>query len=209
MPNADAIGRVLEALRNAPLWILIGLALSGYGVLFIPAFGGIALDEFRAKWGAFAWAAAITFSIMSVARGADLIAKAIGRSKPLHLVPRPAESSWTAGQAGVRPISFLWIKLDATNDTEYPVRLASARLIGIGMEKTTQHSVVLVPEKETGIHGSKNAVPPHVPVTVTVHFRVWGVPSDLRMTRRVSLVITDQFDNKYRIRGLKLSSRNI
>lgn len=59
MPDAaGAVGPILTALRALPVWVLGGLAVAGYAVLFLPAFGAItpvALDAFRANWGVCIW----------------------------------------------------------------------------------------------------------------------------------------------------------
>ena len=52
MPGgAEAVTPFLRTLRSLPIWSLVGLALAGFAVLFIPPFGGINPSSFRASWG--------------------------------------------------------------------------------------------------------------------------------------------------------------
>jgi hypothetical protein len=75
MPDAaGAVGPILTALRALPVWVLGGLAVAGYAVLFLPAFGAItpvALDAFRANWGVWAWVEVVAFSTLAIGRAID------------------------------------------------------------------------------------------------------------------------------------------
>ena len=60
--STAAVGSFLSTLRTLPVWMLGGLALAGYAVLFAPAFGGIDPADFRIQWGVWVWIEALTFS---------------------------------------------------------------------------------------------------------------------------------------------------
>jgi len=47
--SLTAVGSFLSTLRILPVWLLAGLALAGYAVLFLPAFGGIDPAGFRTQ----------------------------------------------------------------------------------------------------------------------------------------------------------------
>jgi hypothetical protein len=68
---ATAVSNFLAVLRTLPVWLLAGLALAGYGVIFIPGFGGIDPNGFRAEWGVWVWIEAIGFSVLTVTRAID------------------------------------------------------------------------------------------------------------------------------------------
>jgi hypothetical protein len=68
---AAVIGPLPSTLRALPVWVLAGLALAGYAVLFAPGFGGVDPTVFRTQWGVWVWIEALTFSILTIARGID------------------------------------------------------------------------------------------------------------------------------------------
>ena len=65
--STTAVGPFLSVLRTLPVWVLAGLALAGYAVLFIPAFGGIDPTGFRTQWGVWVWIEALVFSVLALA----------------------------------------------------------------------------------------------------------------------------------------------
>jgi len=48
-----AVSSFLSVLRTLPVWLLAGLAVAGYAILFAPAFAGIDPADFRTQWGQF------------------------------------------------------------------------------------------------------------------------------------------------------------
>jgi hypothetical protein len=54
----------------------MGVATAGYAALFLPAFGGVDLTDFRHQWGWLCWLDAVTFTILSAACTIDLAVKA-------------------------------------------------------------------------------------------------------------------------------------
>jgi hypothetical protein len=99
--STSAVGPILSALRTLPIWVLAGLALAGYAVLFVPAFGGIDPKSFRAQWGVAIWIEALTFSMLTVARALEVAVssyllhrKAPEARRALRLVPRHQQCWW-------------------------------------------------------------------------------------------------------------------
>src|SRR5258707_2666382 len=98
---ATVVGPLLSVLRTLPVWVLAGFALAGYAVLFAPAFGGVDPTDFRTQWGVWVWIEALTFSILTIARGMDAGVnayrahrQAADSSRALRLVPRQLQSWW-------------------------------------------------------------------------------------------------------------------
>jgi hypothetical protein len=87
MTDVKTLPRLLAVLHSLPLWILVGLAAAGYAALFLPAFGGVDLADFRKQWGWLCWLDAVTFTIFSAACAVDLALKsrrARARRRRLH-----------------------------------------------------------------------------------------------------------------------------
>ena len=107
MPDvpSNVISSFLSTLRTLPLWLLGGLAIAGYAVLFLPAFGGIDPTGFRTQWGVWIWIGAVTFSILTLTRGLDLAVTgfharrtAEQARRALQLVPRHQQCWWHLAQ---------------------------------------------------------------------------------------------------------------
>lgn len=45
--DLGGFSKFVSILHALPLWILVGLALAGYGALFLPSFAGVDLTAFR------------------------------------------------------------------------------------------------------------------------------------------------------------------
>src|SRR5215813_1218043 len=97
---ASAVGSFLSVLRTLPVWVLAGLALAGYAVLFAPGFAGIEPTDFRDRWGTWIWIEAIVFSVLAIVRGIDASARAyltVRRSRghrALRFVPLHHQRWW-------------------------------------------------------------------------------------------------------------------
>jgi hypothetical protein len=73
MPNlpSGTVNDILSTLRKLPVWMLGGLALAGYAVLFLPGFAGINPGQFRTQYGVWVWIEAVSLSILALTRGLD------------------------------------------------------------------------------------------------------------------------------------------
>src|SRR5713226_2824796 len=98
---ATAISNLLSILRTLPVWLLAGLALAGYAVIFTPGFAGIDPSGFRTEWGVWVWIEAIGFSVLTVTRAIESGINTYlehqrnkaGR-RALRLVPRQQQCWW-------------------------------------------------------------------------------------------------------------------
>ena len=79
MTTVGAFSRFVSVLHALPLWILAGLALAGYGALFLPGFAGVDVTEFRKTLGPWLWLDAIGFSALAGTCAIDLIFRRVAR----------------------------------------------------------------------------------------------------------------------------------
>src|ERR1700685_990508 len=134
---ATAISNFLSILRTLPVWLLAGLALAGYAVIFVPGFGGIDPNEFRTKWGIWVWIEAIGFSVLAITRGIESgVAAYLEHRKikqerrALRLVLHHRQCWWhLAKQRDDSFVSQITVDVEAANLTDRPVRIVKVRLI--------------------------------------------------------------------------------
>lgn len=212
MPDLSpaGVGSFLATLRTLPIWLLGGLAIAGYAVLFAPAFGGIDPTAFRNQWGIAAWIWAMSFSILTITRGLDAgisvyreHRKAIDDRRALRLVPHHHQCWWhLAKQQDDSFVSQIRIDVEAANLTDRPVRILKVRLIRPRMKGALLHADVTLPKDGSPYYSNKHAVPPHGTVKASVHVMVRGRLAPEGVPLRVTLGITDQFGEEYRLKGL-------
>jgi len=219
MPDpSGAVGPILTALRALPLWLLACLAAVGYGVLCLPAFGSIrpaALDAFRAQWGVWAWVVAVTFSILSIGRAIDsgislyrIHRHSLKTRKALVLVPRLHPWWHLAKQQDDSYVSQISIKLDASNLTDRPVRILNATLIRPRRSRGVIQAVVSLPMEGSPYHSDRHPVPANGTVVASVHIMVRGALARYGKPIVVTMAVTDQSGEEYRLKGIRISSNN-
>lgn len=173
--TAGAIGPLLTALRALPVWMLGGLALAGYAVLNVPAFGGVDLTGFRTRYGVYVWIEALTFSILALTRGLDTYAtacraqrKAIEAGRALRLVQLHHQSWWNlATQQDDSFVSQFRIDIEVTNRTDRPVRIVKALL-----NRPKTQGVILYSDVSLPLTGSPYYSNRH-PVQMTQSRHIW------------------------------------
>lgn len=219
MPDpTGAVGPILTALRALPLWLLACLAAAGYGVLFLPVFGSItplALDAFRAQWGVWAWVDAVTFSILSIGRAIDsgiaayrIHRHSIKKNRALVLVPRPRPWWYLAKQQDDSYVSQISINVDATNLTDRPVRILNATLIWPLRGGEVIQTMVSLPMEGSPYHSARHPVPANGTVEASVHIMVRGALARYGKPIVVTLAMTDQSGEEYRLKGIHVPSNN-
>jgi hypothetical protein len=214
--SPTAFGSMLSVLRTLPIWVLAGLALAGYAVLFVPAFGGIDSTGFRAQWGVAIWIEALTFSMLTVARALEgavtsylLHRKSAEVRRALRMVPRHHQCWWhLAKQQDDSVVSQIALDVEVANLTDRPVRLVKARLIRPRMTGEFLHGDVMLPEAGSPYHSPKHAVPPHDTVTASLHIMVRGAIAAQGSPVRATFGITDQFGDEYRLKGVIIPTRD-
>jgi hypothetical protein len=206
--DPDVVTTFLSALRDTRLSILIGLAITGYAVLFAPAFGGVNPQPFRQAWGVWIWIEAMGFSVLSLARILDAgisayrdHAKAIDARRILRFVPLHQQCWWhLAKQQDESVVSQIRIDIQAANTSERPVQIVKVRLIKPRAELL--HADALLPMKGSPYHSYNHPVPRYGTETVAVHLMLRGELSAQGKPIRITLGITDQYGEEYRLRNL-------
>lgn len=214
--SPSAVSSFLSTLRTLPVWVLGGLALAGYAVLYLPAFGGIDPTGFRTQWGVWVWIEALTFSMLTLARGLDGAVTeyrahrtTAAARRALRLVPRHHQCWWhLAKQQDDSYASQIALDIEAANLTDHAVRIVKARLIRPKTKGELLHAVVMLPAAGSLYHSHKHAVPPHDTVTASLHMMVRGALASQGKPLLVTLGITDQFGDEYRLKRVKIPTHD-
>ena len=215
MPDiATAVPSFLSALRALPLWIILGLALGGYAVLFAPPFAGIDVVAFRHTWGVWVWVEALLFTALSVvgivAKAIDIAARAIsahgGRKREqaarriLRLIPLERRSWHLAKQQDDSFISQIDFECQVTNTTDRPVELVKAQLT---RPRSRQLDALLFP---VGGVAFDSLIRPRGTVRLSIHILAQGALATQGRPIRVSVSVTDQFGEEYHLKNLTIGT---
>jgi hypothetical protein len=158
----------------------------------------------------------VTFSILTLAQGLDVAvagyrarrATAEAR-RALRLVPRHRQCWWhLAKQQDDSYVSQITLDIEAANLTDHPVRIVKARLIRPKAKGELLHSEVLLPAAGSPYHSHNHAVPPHGTVTASLHMMVRGTLASQGKPLHVTLGITDQFGDEYRLKRVKIPTHD-
>ena len=211
---AAAVSSILAVVRTLPIWLLAGLALAGYAILYAPALGGVDPREFRSNWGVWIWAVALTFSILAVVRGIDAVVRcylarrSVGDRRALRLIPLQRQCWWhLAMQRDESFISQIALDVEATNITDQPVRIVKARITRPRNRELVQ-SMVDLPREGSPYHSERHPVPLHGTATASVHLMVRGALAAKGKPIRVTIVLTDQFGDEYDLKKIRIPTRD-
>lgn len=214
--SPNSVSSFLSVLRTLPVWMLGGLALAGYAVLFVPGFGGVDPTGFRHQWGVWIWIEALTFSILAVTRGLDAaitghrLRRETAQSRlALRLVPLHQQCWWhLARQQDDSFVSQIRLDIEAANLTDRPVRIVKVRLIRPRTKGEILDAEASLPLAGSPYHSSRHAVPPHNTVTAALHIMVRGALAKQGQSITVTLGITDQFGEEYSLRGILIRTHD-
>ena len=212
MPESSPSGfaALLGAVRALPVWMLVGLALSGLGVLFLPTIRGVDPAGFRAHWGVWVWVETITFSILSFTRIVDAGVSAYltrrfdgENSRALRLFPEPHRCWWHhAKQQDDSYASQISMDIVASNVTDRPVRIVQARLASPRMRGDLLHADVSLPMAGSPYHSDEHPVPPHDTIRARLHILVRGSLGAQGKPVRVVVELVDQLGSTYILKVL-------
>lgn len=199
------IAPILSALRTLPLWILIGLALAGFAVLFAPSFGGINPEPFRQQWGVFVWIEAMGSAVLSIARIGDASfasywahRKAAKARRVLRFIPLHEQCWWhLAKQQDDSFVSQIRIDVQVSNTSDRPVQIVKLRLMRFMRKHQLLNADVLLPKEGSPYHSNEHAVPPHGTVRAAMHIMVRGELAAQGKPIRIKLGITDQSGEEF------------
>jgi hypothetical protein len=211
---AGAASSILSVLRTLPLWIFIGLALAGFGVLFVPPFVNVDPAPVLKEWGAWIWIGAVTFSTLSIAglidrgiAGYSAYRRARAERRVLRLVPLHEQRWWhLAKQQDDSYISQISFQCQVTNTTDRPVRIVRGRLIR--PRARVSSAFVSLPLAGSPYHSSAHPVPPHDTVRASIHMMARRALTKQGRPIRITVGISDQFGEEYKLRNLQIETHD-
>jgi len=207
--------KFLTIVKSLPLWILIGLSLAGYTLLFLPPISGINFEPLRKTWGSWIWVETIVFSILAITRTLDIIfdffvshLAATKQSQILRFVPLDRQVWWhLAKQQDDSFASQIHIEIQVTNTSDRPVQILKVRLIRPKRVESI-HAEVLLPLKGSSYHSHTHPVLPFDTVPASVHLMLKGKLARQGKPIRVTLGITDQYGTEYRVKNIAVKSHD-
>jgi hypothetical protein len=205
--------RIIAALKDFQLWLLLALAIFFLVTIYIPAVNRSVPTEF-APWFTFG---AILFSVLAVclfaSRRIAAYREKIAAHHTFHLTPIDNQGRWeVAKQPDGSAATIVSADLIAKNRTEHPLSLVSARLIKPKIAGEAIQALVfprLLNKDDTecsfgwNIPGCGVPASGVVPVSVTISFR--GTPKQKTGTLAAVLAVTDEEGNVQRVK-LQLKS---
>lgn len=182
--GADAAAKILSALKDLPLWILVALAAVANVLFFIPVVKGQLPKEF----GPWLLVAVVLSNILAISRGISVVvnmgynfrAARIAR-RTLHLSPEGGQSFWaTIRQKDDSTTTQVVVRFLVKNLTEAPLGLVAVRLIRPKIPGEIVHADVMMRAVDNRMYGttahSGHRVPGKeiLPATATIIIR--GMP---------------------------------
>ena len=216
--SPGSLGTFLSALRALPLWLLVGLALTGWvttiGLLLAQSIGGTDLGVFRQQWGVWLLIGAVGFTLFALARGVDIgVAAYSRRSKAeaqrqiLRLVHLDQQSWWhLAKQRDDTFMTQVSLACQVSNTTDRPVQIAKVRLIS--PRASVVDALTLLPSEGSPYHSSRHVVPAHGTVAAIIHLMVRGALRAQGRPLKISIGVVDQFGEEYRLPNLKINTHD-
>lgn len=214
--SPSSVASILSTLRTLPVWVLSGLALAGYAVLFVSPIGGVDPTGFRHQWGTWVWIEALTFTSLAVTRGLDAAVNAYRLRRetaqsrqPLRFVPLHQQCWWhLAKQPDHSHVSQIRLDIQVTNLSDRSVRIVKVRLKRPRVKGEVLHAETSLPLAGSPYHSSRHPVPPHDTVTAAVHLMMRGTLARQGKSITITLGITDQFGNEYTLKGILVRTRD-
>lgn len=206
-----SVATLLSALRALPLWLLAGLALAGWltmWLLLAAPFAGLDLASFRQQWSIWIGVATLGFSVLALARAADIAAVAYLRQararaarRTLRLIPLLRQSWWSlAKQRDDSYVTQVNVTCQVTNSGDRPVRIVNVRLTRPRAKEVSAFAAL--PSEGSPYHSPDHAVPPHDTAPASIHLMLRGALGAQGAPLRVTIGIVDQFGEEYRLRLL-------
>jgi hypothetical protein len=210
----DSIAPILAALRTLPVWILVGLAVAGWIVLFSPSFTDIDLASFRHQWGVWVWIEAIAFSALSIARlteagiqGYRSHKVTVAERRVLSFVPLHQQSWWNlAKQQDDGLLTQFSMDVQVTNVSEHPVKIVKVELLRPKTELL--HAAISLPVAGTPYHSSEYPVPDGATGRASIHIMARGALACQGRPLGVTIRLTDHFGTTYTLPRVSIKSVN-
>jgi hypothetical protein len=206
--GTQGVAKVLDVLRNLPLWLFVGLA-TGAGVLLgVPQIAQ-ALPTSLRPWIVITCVVSAALAIaQAMARlGAWLgqRSKSLKVRKTFHLTPNVMQSLWSAArQSDDSIVTQVVVRMLAKNLMDWPLALASCRLIRPRIRGEVVYEDVSVRAVDRNIYGSAaesgHLIPAHMSLPASAHIMIRGVPwLKPKKEIRVILGVKDDEGNEQKI----------
>ncbi len=182
--TAGTATRILEVLKDLPLWLLTGLAASAGLLLCFPPFAASLPPTIRP----FVVIAGVIFGVLAVVRAIALLLErmptwraARDERRRFHLTPEPQQSFWSsAKQPDDSIVTQVVARFVVKNRTAEPLALAHARLVKPRIRGEIVHEDVSVRALGHNIYGdaahSGHFIPPKMVLPATASVMIRGVP---------------------------------
>lgn len=206
----------LVALRDSPLWLLLGLSVTAWAALYVvvsfPTLVELDLATFRQTWGVWIGILAGGFSILTVIRAISLGIAALSAhfqkcavSRILRLVPLPETSFWhLAKQRNGNILTQVHLSCQLSNTTDSPVQIARVRLLQRRARTATSH--ISLPASGSPYHSGSHPVPARGTVVGNFDLMIHGGLARQGRHLRLSLGVIDQFGEEYKLRKLLIKT---
>ena len=212
LPGAAAA--FLSALTTLPVWILLGLSVAGWAVLFVPPISDINLAPFRQQWGAWVWIEAIAFSILFIARMGEACVRAylshkaaIAGCRALRFVHLHQQSWWhLAKQQDDTYVSQIHMVVQVSNTSDHPIKIVKVHLTRPRADLI--HAAALLPLRGGPYHAPDYHVLPHATEPATIPITVRGALATQGKHIQITVKFTDQYGEDYTLRRLKVRTND-
>jgi hypothetical protein len=194
--GAGATAKVLEVLKDLPLWLLAGIAGAAGLLLFVPTFAA------AAPVGARPWVAlgGVVFLSLAIARAVGLLVRwwsswraSVAAGRRFHVTAFPWKSHWSyTRQSDDSIVTQISAEILVKNRTLSPLALVKARLIRPRIRGEILHDAVLVGAVEDDMDGtsvvSGFTIPPDMSLPARITLLIRGVPRR-KLGRQVRAII--------------------
>jgi hypothetical protein len=181
--SAGTTAKLLEVLKDLPLWLLSGLAISAGVLLLIPTFA-VSVPSVARPW---IIVGGVVCAVLALVRAIGILIEKIPAWKTaadarrrFHLTAVPQQSHWSsAKQADDSIVTQVAARLLVKNRTPGPLALVRSRLISPKIRGEIVHDDVSIRSVDDNIYGSAHSgyvVPPGMSLPASAVIMIRGVP---------------------------------
>ncbi len=203
-------GKALGILKDLPLWLLTATTLVPVIFLVVPEFSASASPEIR-TWVRLA---AVAFGILSVCRFGSVLIPYIAAQRQieaarrvLRFVPLHHKCWWhLAKQKDDSYISQIHMEIQASNTSDQPIQIVKVRLLRPSAKLLHAHA--LLPMAGSPYYSHGHSLPPKGTEAAAVDISVRGALATAGRPIRVTLGITDQYGEEYKLAKLTVETHD-
>lgn len=191
--------KLLNALRNIPFWLLLGLAVASFGLLFFPGLGSVDPAHVRKIWGGYFWCAAILFSTLAVAKAVAQIAefaKSKSTTPSLAIVPVRPRCAWRTVETEKGFYTQLELLLRVTNLRSEQTRLLDFQVVSPRKWRSARTTNLYVSDVTEDSYDPMRVVQSRQTASVSCSFLIEGTYGKSGKSLTAVVAICDQFGSK-------------